>query len=315
MGKFLITGGCGFIGSHLVDELISRGDRVRVLDNLSTGKIENLAPNVEFIEGDITNRNTVLECVSGVDGIFHLAAIASVNRTTMEWPECHAVNLTGCINVFDAASRVHKSPIPVTYASSAAVYGDLPTLVPRHESETPHPVSAYGADKYGCELHARVATLVHKIPTVGLRLFNIYGPRQDPTSPYAGVISIFANRMHRNLPVNIYGDGNQVRDFVYVRDAVRFFVSAMNADHAAANVFNVCTGHGTSITALAQYIGESCGRTPEIHFMPARPGDIRHSVGNPDAALKWLECKAETPTRLGLAMTLNAEINRVQGTE
>jgi UDP-glucose 4-epimerase len=308
MAHFLVTGGCGFIGSHLADTLIENGHDVRVLDNLSTGKLENLAPKAEFLEGDITNADTVPEAMSGMDGVFHLAAVSSVSRTMTEWRECHTINLTGAINIFDAASRVPGGPIPVVYASSAAVYGNCQATKLNETSPT-DPISAYGADKLGCELHARVATRQHGVPTLGLRLFNVYGPRQDPTSPYAGVISIFADRARRNLPLEICGDGEQVRDFVFVRDAVKFFVSAMGDGRARGQVYNVCTGRGIGIGNLADMIGELIGGTPERRYKPPRAGDIRHSVGNPDSALAGLGCRADTPIRHGLAQTLRDLVN------
>src|SRR5271170_1197251 len=213
MARFLITGGCGFIGSHLADALIGRAHLVRILDNLSTGKRENAPAQAELIVGDITDRARLAAATAGMDGIFHLAAIASVDASRRDWLGCHAVNLGGCINVFDAARRPGGAGLRVVYASSAAVYGDS-AAVPLNEADLARPINAYGADKLGCELHGRVATLIHGVPAVGLRLFNVYGPRQDPSSPYSGVISIFADRLRRNAPIDIEGDGRQVRDFV-----------------------------------------------------------------------------------------------------
>lgn len=305
MARFLVTGGCGFIGSHLVEKLLNQNHQVRVLDNLSTGKIENLAQGVDFVRGDITNRDDVLRSVDGTDGVFHLAAVSSVKRTTIEWPECHAINLTGTINIFDAASRVGRGPVPVVYASSAAVYGDCSALV-LCESDGARPISAYGADKLGCELHARIATLLHRVPTVGLRLFNIYGPRQDPTSPYAGVIAIFARRLMQRESIDVFGDGEQLRDFVFVEDAAKFFIAAMTTDHVKGSIFNVCTGRGTSVVELANTLGELCGKKPKINFRPSRAGDIRRSVGNPTWAEHTLKCQTIIDIRDGLAMTLNA---------
>ncbi|MGH7152360.1 MAG: NAD-dependent epimerase/dehydratase family protein, partial [Acetobacteraceae bacterium] len=186
MATWLVTGGAGFIGSHLCDALLRRGDAVRVLDDLSTGKRENLPAGAELMIGDIADPAAVERALAGVDGCFHLAAIASVARGIDDWLGTHCTNLTGTITVFDA---VRRHPVPVIYASSAAVYGDCPAQ-PLTERAPTAPLSAYGADKLGCELHARVARQVHGITTVGLRFFNVYGPRQDPDSPYSGVISI-----------------------------------------------------------------------------------------------------------------------------
>ena len=220
MACFLVTGGAGFMGSHLVDALLRQGHLVRVLDDLSSGHRHNLPRQIEFLHGDITDPTTVEEAFEGIDACFHLAAIASVVRSNREWLRTHEVNLTGTLNIFNQARRLrHRREIPIVYASSAAIYGDCGT-VPIGEDTPVAPLSAYGADKRACELHARVAGAVHEIPTVGLRFFNLYGPRQDAQSPYSGVIALFADRLRLGEPVEIFGDGEQVRDFTYVGDAV-----------------------------------------------------------------------------------------------
>ena len=224
MSTFLVTGGAGFIGSHLCDALIARGDTVRVLDDLSTGHRSNLPAPATLIEGDVANPAIVALAMAGVDGCFHLAAIASVEKGITEWLGTHNANVTGTITVLDAIRR-QGTKIPVVYASSAAVYGDAAT-VPIAETEPRMPLSAYGADKYACELHARVASHVHGIPTVGFRFFNVYGPRQDPKSPYSGVISIFCERIAAGVPIDIFGDGQQTRDFIYVLDVVAALLAA-----------------------------------------------------------------------------------------
>jgi UDP-glucose 4-epimerase len=305
MARFLVTGGCGFIGSHLVDALVARGERVRILDDLSTGKRKNVPAAAELVIGTITDPALVRKCAEGMDGIFHLAAIASVELSRSDWLGTHAVNLTGAVNVFDGARRPGGLGIPIVYASSAAVYGDLAAF-PLSEANPPRPVTAYGADKLGCELHGRVATLIHSVPTIGLRLFNVYGPRQDPASPYSGVISVFAERLKRRAPVTIYGDGCQVRDFVAVQDVVGFFLAAMATPAAAGEVFNVCTGHGTAILDLAHVIANHLGAPPEIQFAAERPGDIRASIGDPTRAGRMLNCRAKLPLRAGLALLFNA---------
>jgi UDP-glucose 4-epimerase len=267
MTTYLVTGGAGFIGSHLCEALLARGDRVRVLDDLSTGKRENLLPGVELIEGDVADAAIVRRAVDGVAGCFHLAAIASVERGVNDWLGTHRANLTGGITVFDA---VRRSKCPVVYASSAAVYGDAATL-PIAESTPCRPLSAYGADKYGCELHARVASHVHGIPTVGLRFFNIYGPRQDPSSPYSGVISIFCERIRRGAPVNVFGDGNQTRDFVYVSDVVTALLAAMQLRPSDAPVYNVCTEWASSVLDLARAIAGAAGTKLDIRHPRRAP--------------------------------------------
>ncbi len=300
MPRYLVTGGCGFIGSHLADALVARGHRVRILDNLSTGKRENAPAQAELVIADVTDAAAVATAAAGVDGIFHLAAVASVEESRRNWLRCHAVNLTGAINVFEAARRGFARP-RVVYASSAAIYGDCPA-VPLTEADSPRPINAYGADKLGCELHGRVATLLHGVPTVGLRLFNIYGQRQDPSSPYSGVISIFADRLARRLPIEIHGDGRQVRDFVAVPDAVEALLAAMAAEDAAGEAFNVCSGYGTTVHELASIMSELYGVAPELRFGPARPGDIRISLGDPTRTARALGFRTRLAIRQGLAL-------------
>lgn len=277
MSLFLVTGGCGFIGSHLCAALLARGARVRVLDDLSTGSEANLAPGAEFIHGDVADADLVREAIAGADGCFHLAAVASVERGVRDWIGTHRVNLSGTIAVLDAARPRH---VPVVYASSAAVYGDQATL-PIGEDAPRCPLSAYGADKLGCEQHALVGGRVHGIPTLGLRFFNVFGPRQDPRSPYSGVISIFCDRISRGEEVQVFGDGEQTRDFVHVSDVVAALVAGLGAASVAAPVLNVCTGRPTSVLALARTIGEVFGTEPRLSHRPARAGEIRHSLGDP----------------------------------
>jgi UDP-glucose 4-epimerase len=303
MALYLVTGGAGFIGSHLTETLRARGETVRVLDDLSTGRRENLPADVQLIVGDVADRTTVDHAMAGADGCFHLAAIASVARGLEDWLGTHRTNLTGTITVFDAA---RESRIPVVYASSAAVYGDC-ALQPISETAPTAPLSAYGADKLGCELHARVAAHAHGIPTVGLRFFNVYGPRQDPGSPYSGVISIFCGRLVRGASVDIFGDGQQTRDFVFVADAVAALLAAMQAAPAIgiqAPVFNVCTGAAISVLELAHTIGRLAGHAPLISHGPPRQGDIRVSVGAREGAVAALGLGAPTALSTGLASVL-----------
>lgn len=302
MTIFLVTGGAGFIGSHLCEALIARGDSVRVLDNLSTGHRHNLPSGVTLIEGDVANPDTVARAMDGVDGCFHLAAVASVEKGITDWLGTHNANLTGAITVFDAIRRQGRK-IPVAYASSAAVYGDV-SRVPTAETDPLAPLSAYGADKYGCELHARVASHVHGVPTVGLRFFNVFGPRQDPKSPYSGVISIFCERIAAGRPIVIHGDGQQTRDFIHVADVVRALVGAMALRPADAPVFNVCTGVTTSVEALAQVIAELTGKDLVVQRQPPRPGDIRHSRGVPTRADAVLGTSGRVSLRAGLGSVL-----------
>jgi UDP-glucose 4-epimerase len=305
MSCFLVTGGAGFIGSHLVRALLDEGDTVRVLDDLSSGHRKNVPQQVELIEADVTDPAAVESALDGVDGCFHLAAIASVGRSHLEWLRTHQVNLTGTINVFDQArpSRRHRE-VPVVYASTAAIYGNCGSF-PIDEESPAVPLSAYGADKHACELHARVAGAIHGVPTIGLRFFNLYGPRQDPLSPYSGVISIFADRLLRGDAVEIFGDGEQARDFTYISDAVCALRCAMRAATTSALVFNVCTGKTTSVLDLAQSMAELCGTELVARWRPARCGDVRISIGDPRRAVERLGFTAQTALSEGLAITLN----------
>jgi UDP-glucose 4-epimerase len=305
VGKYLVTGGCGFIGSHLVDALCDCGQSVRILDDLSAGNIAFKPPSVEFIEGDVAEPSIVAEAMQGVDGCFHLAAVASVERGNSDWLETHHTNLTGTVAVLDAARRNNpKDPIPVVFTSSAAVYGDNRDI-PLCEDATLRPLCAYGADKLGCELHSFVASHIHRIPACGLRLFNVYGPRQSPNSPYSGVISIFCERLKAHRQITVYGDGHQRRDFVYVADVVRALQSAMDNCSVACEILNICTGTATTIREVAKLIGDILGITPDITFGPARDGEVRTSVGDPSRAHRVLSFIASTELMAGLKTYLN----------
>lgn len=312
MACFLVTGGAGFIGSHLVDALLRQGHLVRVLDDLSTGHRQNLPRQIEFLRGDITNSTAVEEAFEGIDACFHLAAIASVVRSNSEWVRTHEVNLTGTLNIFNQARRLrHRREIPIVYASSAAVYGDSRT-VPIGEDTPVAPLSAYGADKSACELHARVAGAVHQIPTVGLRFFNLYGPRQGAQSPYSGVIALFADRLRLGGPVEIFGDGEQIWDFTYVGDAIGALDRALTVVSTNAPVFNVCTGKGTSVRVLAETMADLYQTDIAAYYSPARSAEVRISIGDPRRAAEQLGFRAETTLVDGLAITLDLPRARVE---
>ncbi len=304
MTTYVITGGAGFIGSHLADALLAQGHRVRVLDDFSTGRIENLDPQCEVVRGDARDPAVLRRVLAGAAGCFHLAAIASVARANEDWIGTHQVNQGATVAVLDAARAA--GGLPVVYASSAAVYGNLEGVA--QEDASPAPRTAYGADKLGSELHARVGFLVHGVPSAGLRFFNVYGPRQDPASPYSGVISIFADAIAQGRPITLHGDGRQTRDFVFVRDVVAHLVAAMGYldQDPGAHVLNVCTGHETSVRDIALLIGELSGRRPVMRRGPARTGDIARSVGSPDRARATLGVQARTALADGLLGTLSS---------
>jgi len=289
MANYLVTGGCGFIGSHLVERLLNEGHHVRILDNLSTGKRENVPVGCEIVIGDVADALAVDAAMRKMDGCFHLAAVASVQKSVEQWLETHRSNLTGTINVFNAARHTR---IPVVYASSAAVYGDNADM-PLKEHATLRPLTAYGADKLGSELHGRVAAVVHGVPNTGLRFFNVYGPRQDPSSPYSGVISIFSERISQGKRITIFGDGEQARDFIYVLDVVNFLRTAMDNISTTPQVFNVCTGKATTIKQLARMLMTVRGERVSVERQATRKGDIRVSIGDPGYAMQHLGVKAQ----------------------
>ena len=305
MALYLITGGCGFIGSHLAEELLSNGHRVRILDNLSTGKLSNVPAECEVVTGDVTDVDAVKQCFNNIDHCFHLAAVSSVQLSNQDWCGTHGINQTGSIHVFEAA---RDRSIPVVYASSAAVYGDN-AETPLKETAVLRPLTAYGADKLGTELHARVASLVHSVPTTGLRFFNVYGPRQDPSSPYSGVISIFVNNILGRQPLSIYGDGNQVRDFVYVKDVVKYLLSSMRRISPTPSVFNVCSGRRFTINELARMIMGITDVQVPVNHLPSRKGDIRVSVGDPSYSYRLLNTRVSHTQASGLLKLIHSHVN------
>jgi nucleoside-diphosphate-sugar epimerase len=280
--RFLVTGGAGFIGSHLVERLLGEGHAVRVLDDFSTGRRENLAfakrdAALEILHADVRDAEAVRAGVAGVDGVFHEAALVSVPRS-VESPELScAVNAHGTAHVFDAARRAGVRRI--VYASSAAVYGETTTL-PVAEREPVRPVSPYGLDKLYTEQLGAVFHALYGTEAVPLRYFNVFGPRQDPSSAYSGVISIFVDRLLADQGVTIFGDGEQTRDFVYVADVVDANVRAMLGPYAGPAPMNVAGGERTSLNALAVILGEIIGTRPRVTHAAARAGDIVHSQGD-----------------------------------
>jgi len=301
MAEYLITGGCGFIGSHLADLLLAQGHQVRVLDNLSTGVLTNVNAAVDVIEGDINNADDVAKATKGIAGCFHLAAISSVTHCDKEWAVTQQTNIIGTINIIEALC---KKSVPLVFASSSAVYGD-PESLPIQEKSKLKPISVYALGKLYVEQLLELAREQYHMPTFSLRLFNVYGPRQSPDSSYAGVIAIFIRQLMAQQDLTVYGDGEQVRDFVYVADAVNCLFKAMHALEQGQQVsqpVNVCAGKSISINELVTTLSEVMGCTAQIDYAQARNQDIHTSVGDPQQLQDVLGCTCATTLAEGLQL-------------
>jgi len=308
MGLWLVTGGAGFIGSHLVDALVARGEQVRVLDDFSTGRWENLAAVVDRVEvmlGDVRDVAAVAKAMEGVEVVVHLAAVASVQASVEDPRRVWAVNCGGTLNLLEAARA--REIRRFVFASSAAVYGDH-TDLPLREDLPPRPLSPYAASKAAGEALCTAYHASYGLPTVVLRFFNVYGPRQDPRSPYSGVISIFADRMRRGLSPVVYGDGHQTRDFVYVADVVEAVLRAAEREAAVGSVFNVAGGGRTSVLELVAVLNRVLGTHLEPTFAPPRPGEVRHSQADVRRAGKGLEWASRTDLEEGTTETVQRDL-------
>ncbi len=305
MALHLVTGGAGFIGSNIVAELAKRGERVRVLDNFSTGRRKNIAPlreQIEVIEGDLRDLSTVSEAVEDVDYVLHQGALPSVQRSIDAPLATHAANATGTLNLLIAARD--KGVRRVVYASSSSIYGDSPTL-PKREDMVPAPKSPYAVSKLAGEQYCRAFAEVFRLETVCLRYFNVFGPRQDPASQYSAVIPLFITAMLRGEAPTIYGDGEQSRDFTYVANVVEANLLALTAPgEAVGRVFNVACGERYTLLDLIAVLKEILDTDIEpIHAAP-RPGDVRHSLADVGAAQEILGYEPKVDFREGLRRTV-----------
>jgi len=301
----LVTGGAGFIGSHLVEALVGGGCRVTVLDDLSSGREPNLAPvagRITLIRGSICDRRIVEKAAAGCEVVFHLAAVVSVPKTVDDPLGSAAVNETGSLNVLEGARGARARR--VVFASSSAVYGDDPAL-PKREDMPPKPLTPYAVQKLVVEYYLRVYQSLYGLETVGLRFFNVFGPRQDPSSPYSGVISIFMNKALKGESPLIYGDGRHSRDFVFVEDVVQALISAAKSSSAPGKVFNVGTGKSLTVSGLWEMIAALSGSGVKPVNQPPRPGDIPHSLSAIDAAAADLGFLPRVSLESGLRLTLD----------
>ncbi len=303
--KVLVTGGAGFIGSHIATALVKRGDNVRVLDNFSAGNLENLAhlsDQLEIIEGDIVDPKSVAAAVDGVELIFHQAALASVPRSVAAPLDTNAACVTGTVNLLDAArtSGVRR----LVYAGSSSAYGNSPNSA-KSEHDLPAPLSPYAAAKLAAEYYCQAFTETYGFETVTIRYFNVFGPRQDPTSEYSAVIPIFVSLMLQGKRPTIYGDGKQSRDFTYVDDIVRGNLLAAESPGAMGKCINVATGKQFTLLDLVAAINRVLGTSIEPVFAEPRPGDVRESLADISLARKLLDFEPQVSFDQGLELSID----------
>lgn len=302
--RFVVTGGAGFIGSHIAEALANRGDEVVIVDNLFSGKLENIRhltdrPTVTFIHGSIDDPSLLQNVCTNADGIFHEAAITSVPRSVKDPLASNEANITGTLNVLFAAQKCGVKKI--VYASSSSVYGDTPTL-PKEEEMIPNPKSPYAVTKLTGEYYLKVFYDLYGMDTVSLRYFNVFGPRQDPHSEYSAVIPKFITKILNHKSPVIYGDGSQTRDFTYVKDVVQANIRAM--DRSAQGIFNVAYGDRISLLELAHLIMENLGEERQILFEPSRSGDIHDSLAAIAAAQNAFGYAPQYTVKTGLKETI-----------
>jgi UDP-glucose 4-epimerase len=304
MAMYLVTGGAGFIGSHIAEALIKRGDRVRVLDNLSTGnraKLQALGAGVEFVQGDLVNPDDVSRALEGVEVVFHQAALASVPRSVDAPLDTNASCVTGTVTLLDGARR--SGVRRVVFGGSSSAYGDQPTPA-KHERLLPAPLSPYAAAKLAGEFYCQAFTATYGLESVTLRYFNVFGPRQDPKSQYAAVIPKFITEMLAGRRPTIYGDGKQSRDFTYIDNIVRGNLLAADAPAAVGRTINVACGESYNLLQLVDGINRALGTNLKPIFEPARVGDVRDSLADISLARELLKYEPQVGFDEGLRRTV-----------
>lgn len=305
MVKCLVTGGAGFIGSHIVHTLVEAGHSVRVLDNLCTGSRKNLEPvsdRIEFLHGSVTDSIAVQEALSGVERVFHQAALASVPLSLEKPLETHDACATGTLNMLHWSVKAKVKRF--VYAASSSAYGDQPTSSKR-ETDLPMPLSPYAVAKLAGEYYCQAYFHSFGLETVGIRYFNVYGPRQDPNSPYSAVIPLFVSRILQGQPALIYGDGLQSRDFTYVANVVHGNLLAAERPNIGGRVINVADGRQTTLLQLLDYLGDMLGYRPKIEHLPARVGDVRESLADITQARRLLGYEPQIGLEEGLKRTID----------
>jgi nucleoside-diphosphate-sugar epimerase len=303
MASYLVTGGAGFIGSHLTEELVRRGDQVRVVDNLITGKRRNLdhVLGVEFLEGDLANMSVCVRAVQGVDYVLHQAAIPSVPRSVKDPVTSNRANVDASLNLLVAARDAGVKRL--VYAGSSSAYGNTPTL-PKREDMPSNPLSPYALQKLVAEQYCQMFTQLYGLETVTTRYFNVFGPRQDPGSPYSGVISLFATAILEGRRPTIYGDGEQTRDFTFVANVVDGVLRACEAPGTAGEVINVATGNRISLNNLLKTMNKIAGTNIEPVYDEPRAGDVKDSQADITKAKTLLGYEPTAPLETGLEKTL-----------
>jgi len=303
MANYLVTGGAGFIGSHLAEELVRRGERVRVVDNLATGKRQNLAhvPSVEFIEGDLADLEVARRAVTGIDYVLHQAAIPSVPRSVEDPITSNRANVDASLNILVAARDAGVKRL--VYAGSSSAYGNTPTL-PKIETMATAPLSPYALQKLVAEQYCQMFTTLYGLETVTIRYFNVFGPRQDPSSPYSGVISLFISALCDGRQPTIFGDGEHTRDFTYIANVVDGVLRACTADGASGEVINVATGRRISLNMLFNTIRELVGAQLSPKYADPRPGDVKDSQADISKARRILGYQPSVTFEEGLARTV-----------
>jgi UDP-glucose-4-epimerase GalE len=304
--KILVTGGAGFIGSHLASELLKREHSVVIFDNLCSGKIANLREisektGFEFVEGDIRDESRLKAAFQGVNAVIHLAALIDISASVIDPASTNDVNVTGTLNVLREAARCKVKRF--VFASSTAVYGDSQTL-PINENVIVNPISPYAASKLAGEAYCKAFMGSYGLSTVVLRFFNVYGPRSEK-SPYCGVITKFLQQANKGETINIYGDGKQTRDFIHVKDIVEALILALEAKEVDGETFNICTGIPTSINDLASAVQTATQKDLPITHAPARQGEIKFSYGDPSKATEKLNFTAKVSLPEGLSSLIN----------
>ena len=301
--RYLVTGGAGFIGSNTVDELVRRGHSVVVLDDFSSGKEDNLAEvrnKITFIKGSITDIEVVRKAMHEAEYVLHLAAKTSVPRSVKDPIETNKINIDGTLNVLVAAKELKVKR--VVFAASSSAYGETPTL-PKVETMQPEPISPYGVTKYVGELYGQTFGRCYGLENVALRYFNIFGPRQDPSSPYSGVLAKFCSAFLEDTPPVVFGDGEQTRDFTYVENAVQANLLACEAPSVSGKVFNVGVGGRVSLNEVVRALGKISGKTLETKYEPPRDGDIRDSQADITQARELLGYEPQVSFEEGLSRT------------